>query len=447
MGKILLKNAIIINEGQQFKGNLLVSEKLIDKISMEEIPCPPGTQTIDAEGMWLIPGAIDDQVHFREPGFIHKGDIFSESRAAAAGGVTSFMEMPNTLPQTVSIQELEKKYELGAQRSLVNYSFYFGATNNNISEIKRVNPQEVCGVKVFMGSSTGNMLVDNLKSLEAIFSESPVLIATHCEDETIIRNNLESFRQKYGDEVPVSAHPLIRSAEACYKSSYLAVSLAEKYNARLHILHISTARELDLFRRDIPASEKKITAEVCIHHLWFNDSFYAKKGSLIKWNPAIKSENDRTALFEGVLNGTLDIIATDHAPHSLEEKQRSYFHAPSGGPMVQHSLSCMLEFAKQNLISIEKVVDKMCHKPAEIFKIENRGFIREGYFADLVLINPAKVWKVEKSNLLYKCGWSPIEEQVFTTSVYKTFVNGEMVYDNGGILEKGVAMRLRFERD
>lgn len=446
MGKYLINNALIINEGTTFKGNLLIHGNYIKKISASEIPTPPGTETIDAEGLWLIPGVIDDQVHFREPGLTHKGDIYTESRAAAAGGVTSFMEMPNTNPQTITIEELERKFELAAQKSLVNYSFYLGATNDNIKEITRVNPSLVCGIKVFMGASTGNMLVDKPKSLEAIFSESPILIATHCEDEPTIQHNAEIYRQKYGEEVPIGAHPLIRSEEACYKSSHLAVSLADKYHSRLHVLHISTAKELELFRNDIPASEKKITAEVCIHHLWFNDSSYAKKGSLIKWNPAIKTEHDRSALFEGVLNDKIDIIATDHAPHTLEEKQRSYFYAPSGGPLVQHSLVSMLEFANQNLIPVEKVVDKMCHKPAEIFNVEKRGFLREGYYADLVLVNPAKIWKVEKSTLLYKCGWSPFEGHVFTTSVHKTFVNGEVVFENEKVIENISALPLRFTR-
>lgn len=446
MGKYLIKNANIINEGQKFKGNLLIENDKISEISAEKIEVPENTEILDANGLWLFPGVIDDQVHFREPGLTHKGDLHTESRAAAAGGVTSYMEMPNTVPQALTIDELEKKYSLAREKSLVNYSFYMGASNDNLPEIKKINPSEVCGLKIFMGSSTGNMLVDDKKSLEGFFSESPVLIATHCEDEETIRRNSEEYRKKYGEKVLISAHPVIRSEEACYLSSSLAVSLAEKYATRLHILHVSTEKELSLFRNDIPSAEKKITAEVCVHHLWFNDSHYAEKGTLIKWNPAIKREKDRKGLFGGMLNDKLDVIATDHAPHTAEEKNNSYFKAPSGGPMVQHSLVAMIEFVKQGKISIEKVVDKMCHKPAELFNIEKRGFLRKGYYADIVLVDPETSWEVKKSNLLYKCGWSPMEGQVFSSAVRKTFVNGEIVYDEGIIIENEVAMRLRFER-
>ena len=446
MGKYLIKNANIINEGQKFKGNLLIENDKISEISAEKIEVPENTEILDANGLWLFPGVIDDQVHFREPGLTHKGDLHTESRAAAAGGVTSYMEMPNTVPQALTIDELEKKYSLAREKSLVNYSFYMGASNDNLPEIKKINPSEVCGLKIFMGSSTGNMLVDDKKSLEGFFSESPVLIATHCEDEETIRRNSEEYRKKYGEKVLISAHPVIRSEEACYLSSSLAVSLAEKYATRLHILHVSTEKELSLFRNDIPSAEKKITAEVCVHHLWFNDSHYAEKGTLIKWNPAIKREKDRKGLFGGMLNDKLDVIATDHAPHTAEEKNNSYFKAPSGGPMVQHSLVAMIEFVKQGKISIEKVVDKMCHKPAELFNIEKRGFLRKGYYADIVLVDPETSWEVKKSNLLYKCGWSPMEGQVFSSAVRKTFVNGEIVYDEGKIIENEVAMRLRFER-
>lgn len=446
MGKYLIESAYIINEGERFKGNLLIENDKISEISVNKIEVPEGTEIIDAEGLWLIPGVIDDQVHFREPGLTHKGEIYTESRAAAAGGVTSFMEMPNTVPQALTIEELEKKYSLANEKSLVNYSFYMGASNDNLAEIKKIKPSEVCGLKIFMGSSTGNMLVDDKKSLEGFFSESPVLIATHCEDEETIRRNSEEYRRKYGENVLISAHPVIRSEEACYLSSSLAVSLAERYGTRLHILHVSTGKELNLFRNDIPSSEKMITAEVCIHHLWFNDSQYAEKGTLIKWNPAIKREKDRKDLFEGMLNDKLDVIATDHAPHTMEEKNNSYFKAPSGGPMVQHSLVAMIEFVNQNKISIEKVVDKMCHKPAEIFNIEKRGFLRKGYYADIVLVDPESPWEVKKSNLLYKCGWSPMEGQVFNSAVRKTFVNGEIVCENGEILEKNTAMRLKFDR-
>lgn len=446
MGKYLIESAYIINEGERFKGNLLIENDKISEISVNKIEVPEGTEIIDAEGLWLIPGVIDDQVHFREPGLTHKGEIYTESRAAAAGGVTSFMEMPNTVPQALTIEELEKKYSLANEKSLVNYSFYMGASNDNLAEIKKIKPSEVCGLKIFMGSSTGNMLVDDKKSLEGFFSESPVLITTHCEDEETIRRNSEEYRRKYGENVLISAHPVIRSEEACYLSSSLAVSLAERYGTRLHILHVSTGKELNLFRNDIPSSEKMITAEVCIHHLWFNDSQYAEKGTLIKWNPAIKREKDRKDLFEGMLNDKLDVIATDHAPHTMEEKNNSYFKAPSGGPMVQHSLVAMIEFVNQNKISIEKVVDKMCHKPAEIFNIEKRGFLRKGYYADIVLVDPESPWEVKKSNLLYKCGWSPMEGQVFNSAVRKTFVNGEIVCENGEILEKNTAMRLKFDR-
>jgi dihydroorotase len=446
MGKTLIKNATLINEGKHFTGNLLINGNFIEKISKNEIPAREGTSIIDANGLWLIPGVIDDQVHFREPGLTHKAEIYTESRAAAAGGVTSFMEMPNTQPQTVTIDELEKKYQLASEKSLVNYSFYLGATNNNISEIRKINPADTCGLKVFMGSSTGNMLVDEIHSLEAIFSESPVLIATHCEDEATIRKNSDIYRSKYGENVPLSVHPKIRSEEACYLSSSRAVSLAEKYNSRLHILHISTEKELGLFRNDIPSNQKRITAEVCVHHLWFNESYYNKKGTLIKWNPAIKTEKDRISLFLGMLDNKLDVIATDHAPHTLEEKENPYFAAPSGGPLVQHSLVAMLEFVHNQDISIEKVVDKMCHKPAEIFQVHKRGFLREGFYADLVLVNPSKLWKVEKSNILYKCGWSPFEGHLFKSKVEKTFVNGELVYDDGVFLENQAAMRLRFDR-
>jgi len=446
MGKYLIKNALIINEGKSSKANLLIEEKKISKISPKNIIPPQGTEIIDAKGKWLIPGVIDDQVHFREPGLTHKADLYTESRAAAAGGVTSYMEMPNTKPQTTTIEELEKKFISAEEKSLVNYSFYLGATNDNLSEILKINPSNVCGLKVFMGSSTGNMLVDNLKSLEGIFSQSPVLIATHCEDEKTIRHNTQLFKEKYNENVPFSAHPLIRSGMACFLSSSLAVSLADKYNSRLHILHVSTAKELELFRNDIPSGEKNITSEVCIHHLLFNDTHYDEKGSLIKWNPAVKTEFDRLSLFEGILNDKLDVIATDHAPHTLQEKQLSYFLAPSGGPMVQHSLVAMLEFVNEGKINIEKVVDKMCHKPAELYHIDKRGFLKEGYYADMVIIDPESPWRVEKSNLLYKCGWSPLDKYIFSSKINKTFVNGELVYDNGNIQEKKSAMRLRFNR-
>lgn len=444
MSSYLIKNALIVNNGKSFVGNLLTENSIIKKISINEISAPAACIEIDASGLILIPGVIDDQVHFREPGLTHKGDIYTESRAAAAGGVTSYMEMPNTIPQAVSINELNKKFEIASNSSLVNYSFYMGATNDNISEIKKIDTATTCGLKVFMGSSTGNMLVDNRKSLEAIFAESPVLIATHCEDETTIKRNSDLYREKYGENLPFKYHPEIRSTEACFLSSSLAVELATKFNSRLHVLHISSAKELELFRNDIPSAEKRITSEVCVHHLWFNEDSYNTKGSLIKWNPAVKKESDRKALFEAMLSGKLDIIATDHAPHTLEEKQNSYFKAPSGGPMIQHSLVSMLEFAKQGLISAEWVVEKMCHTPADIFKVDKRGYLRENYYADMVLIKPDTSWKVEKQNLLYKCGWSPLEGQEFSNSIEKTFVNGELVFDKGAVTEAKSSMALKF---
>ena len=447
MGNYLINNARIFSDGESFRGNLLVIADQISEISTQPIDSPSGTKIIDAEGKWLLPGVIDDQVHFREPGLTHKGEISTESAAAAAGGVTSYMEMPNTNPQTTTIEELKRKFDLASEKSVVNYSFYLGATNDNIDEIRKIDPKITCGVKIFMGASTGNMLVDNRKSLAAIFAESPVLIATHCEDENTIRKNASFFREKYGENVPISAHPLIRSAEACYISSSLAVELAEKYQARLHILHISTARELDLFRDDITLEEKRITAEVCVHHLFFDDSFYESKGSLIKWNPAVKTQNDREALFSGLLKGKLDVIATDHAPHTLQEKMNSYFQAPSGGPMVQHSLVAMLEFCHKGLITPEKIVEKMCHAPAELFRVYKRGYLRKGYYADMVIVDPATEWTVERDQLLYKCGWSPLEGQVFHSKVETTFVNGIIVFDKGEVINRRSAMRLEFKRD
>ncbi len=446
MAGYLIKNARIINEGRAFKGNVLIEGRMIVKIREDEMNPPPGTAIIDAEGMWLLPGVIDDQVHFREPGLTHKAEIATESAAAVAGGVTSFMEMPNTRPQTTTIQELERKFELGAQKSKANYSFYLGATNENLDEIRKVNPSTTCGIKIFMGSSTGDMLVDKLASLQGIFAESPVLIATHCEDETIIRENIRLYRQRFGDNIPVKMHPFIRTAEACYKSSSLAVELAEKYHSRLHILHISTSDELNLFRNDIPSSEKMITAEVCVHHLWFNDSYYDSKRSLIKWNPAVKTENDQHALFNGLLAGKLDVIATDHAPHTLEEKQNAYLSSPSGGPMVQHSLVAMLEFAYKGLITPEEVVRKMCHAPADIYKVDRRGYIREGYYADLVLVQPGTEWVIERSDLLYKCGWSPLEGETMHHSISHTLVNGEFAYKDGNLTDGLHSMPLEFVR-
>jgi dihydroorotase len=444
-------NARVINEGKIFDANILIRSGIIEKIIRNEksngLPFPENEViTIDAKGKWLIPGVIDDQVHFREPGLTHKAEIYTESKAAVAGGITSFMEMPNTIPNTLTQELLEEKYRIASEKSLANYSFYMGASNDNIDEILKTNSRNVCGIKVFMGASTGNMLVDNIDTLNTIFSKSKMLIATHCEDENTIRANSEIFREKYGEKVPIEAHPLIRSGEACYRSSKLAVKLAKLYNTRLHILHLSTARELDLFDNTIPLKKKRITAEVCVHHLWFNSADYDRLGTKIKWNPAVKTKNDQEKLFEGLLDNRLDVIATDHAPHTLEEKKNSYFKAPSGGPLVQHALPAMVDFVTQGKITIEKVVEKMCHAPAICFEVEKRGFIREGYWADLVLIDPDQVTLVKKKNILYKCGWSPFEGHTFRSAVTHTFVNGHLVYNNGKFDESIKGQRLLFER-
>ncbi|MEX0986135.1 MAG: dihydroorotase [Bacteroidales bacterium] len=445
MNNYLIKNARIVNEGIVFKGFVLVRHGIIQAVG-EGTPDVDSDYAIviDAEEQYLVPGVIDDQVHFREPGFTHKADIFTESKAAVSGGVTSYMEMPNTNPQATTIEELEKKYQLAADRSFANYSFYLGATNDNIDQIRKLDPNRNCGVKVFMGSSTGNMLVDNRKSLELIFAESPALVATHCEDEEIIQQNILKFKEKYGELIPVRAHPEIRSAEACYKSSSLAVSLAKKHNTRLHVLHLSTEKEIELFGQGDYLSKKRITAEVCIHHLWFNDSHYEVRGSLIKWNPAVKKESDRAALFQAMLDDKIDVIATDHAPHTIEEKQSKYFESPAGGPMVQHSLTAMMEFVHEGKITVEKVVEKMCHAPATIFNVKNRGFIRPGYQADLVMIDPGWEWTVSHKNTWYKCKWTPMEGQLFHTRVTHTFVNGQLVFRNGLFNEMIRGERLAF---
>ncbi len=444
--RTLIKNAIIINEGISFQGSILIENSIIKHIfsENEEIEDIQADEVIEAEGLWLLPGVIDDQVHFREPGLTYKGNILTESRAAVAGGVTSFMEMPNTVPQATTIDLLEDKYKIAAENSFANYSFYLGATNDNIDELLKVNPKDVCGIKVFMGSSTGNMLVNNKEALKRIFSESPSLIATHCEDEETIQRNLSHYKQLYKDDIGSEFHPLIRSEEACYKSSSLAVELAHKYDTRLHILHISTAKELSLFQNDIPLVDKKITAEACVHHLWFSDSDYEHLGTKIKWNPAVKKESDRLALIEGLNNNLLDVVATDHAPHTWEEKNKAYFDSPSGGPLVQHSLIAMIQLAKKGYFTVEKVVEKMCHAPADLFDIDKRGYIRTGYYADLVLINPNSPHEVNKDNILYKCGWSPFEHELFEAKVKKTFVNGELVFDNGRFNETYRGMRLEF---
>lgn len=445
--KTLIKNAEIINEGERFKCAVLINGSSIEKIYRDKADSLPteNVNVVDAEGLWLIPGVIDDQVHFREPGLTHKGDIYTESRAAVAGGVTSYMEMPNTKPQATTLELLEQKYVLASQKSLANYSFYMGATNTNIIELRKVNPQNVCGIKVFMGSSTGNMLVNDIESLKSIFAESPVLVATHCEDEEMVQANIRHYKQIYNDCVDVRFHPLIRSAEACYKSSSFAVEMAHKYNTRLHVLHLSTQRELALFDNQKPLKDKRITAEVCVHHLWFTDKDYATYGNKIKWNPAIKEASDRDALIEAVNRNLIDVVATDHAPHTEEEKSGTCYEAASGGPLVQHSLAAMLQLAREGKFTPEKVVEKMCHAPADLFRVYKRGYIREGYFADLALINPHAPQKVEKKNILYKCGWSPFEGTVFDTRVEKTFVNGHLVYDNGEFDENVRGERLTFE--
>ena len=447
MSSILIKNATIVNEGKTFISDLLIIDEKISAICTSDLMnIPSETKIIDAKGLLLIPGVIDDQVHFREPGLTYKGDIFSESRAAVAGGVTSFMDMPNTNPQTVTIDLLNEKYVIGSENSIANYSFYLGATNTNIEEVLMVDHSAVCGIKLFMGSSTGNMLVDNENSLRDLFSKTTLPITAHCEDESIIRKNIEIYRGKFGEDVPVKMHPLIRSREACMKSSSHAAALAKEYNTRLHILHLSTAEELKLFSNDIPLSQKRITGEVCIHHLWFDDSSYDDLGTFIKWNPAIKTRFDRDALINGVKNNLIDIIATDHAPHTLAEKENTYFKAPSGGPLIQHTLVAMLEMWHSKIFSLEKIVEMMCHNPAILFNIRKRGFIREGYQADLCLVDPASPWTVSKENLLYKCGWSPFEGQVFNSKVVKTIVNGSIVYDDGIINEDYRGQRLMFDR-
>lgn len=444
MSTILIKDANIVNENRVFQGDLLIKDGIIEKIG-GSIDYAGNHTLIDASNKYVLPGAIDDQVHFREPGLTHKGEIYTEAKAAVAGGVTTFMEMPNTQPNTVTNELLEQKYAVAAQRSLANYSFYMGATNDNIDEVLRTDINNVCGVKIFMGSSTGNMLVDNSATLEHIFSQSPMLIATHCEDEETIRRNTEIFRSKYGDDIPIMYHPEIRSEEACYKSSSLAVELAKKHGTRLHILHISTAKELALFEAG-PVENKKITAEACIHHLWFDKKDYSQKGALIKWNPAVKSPADKAAILEGVLNDVIDVIATDHAPHTLEEKQNPYLKAPSGGPLVQHSVVAMLELYHQKKISLEKIVEKMSHSPALLFQIDRRGFLREGYWADIAIADLDDPWVVKKENLLYKCGWSPFEDQLFHSKITHTLISGHLAYQNGQFDEKTKGKRLAFSR-
>jgi dihydroorotase len=429
----LITGAVVVNEGLRKKASVLIRDGMIGDIFDAEIPeaVLKNSVIIDGAGKYLLPGVIDDQVHFREPGLTHKGNIHTESKAAVAGGITSYMDMPNTIPQTTTQEALAEKFALAAHKSLANYAFYIGATNDNLEELLKTDFGKVCGVKIFMGSSTGNMLVDNVESLGKIFRKVPALIAVHCEKENIIRQNTERFRQQYGDEAPIACHPLIRSEEACFASSAMAVQLAKKYHTRLHLLHLSTAKETGLFSNQLPLSEKRITAEVCIHHLWFSDADYERYGTLIKWNPAIKTANDREGLLRALLDGAIDVVATDHAPHTLEEKQRSYFKASAGGPLVQHALPVMLELVHQQRMTIEQVVEKMCHHPAILFGIEKRGFIRKGYWADLVLVDINRPWTVAPENILYHCRWSPFTGQSLHASVLQTWVNGHLVYDHG----------------
>jgi dihydroorotase len=441
--KTLIKNGTIVNEGKQFNADLLIANGKIEKIAAQ-INVEGVVQEIDASGLLILPGCIDDQVHFREPGLTHKGNIYTESRAAVAGGITSFMEMPNTVPNALTQELLEDKYQIASKSAIANYSFFMGASNDNLEEVLKTDTSKICGVKVFMGSSTGNMLVDKESVLEGLFSRVGALIATHCEDEHTVRANLAAFQAQYGDQIPVSAHPLIRSEEACYLSSSKAVALAKKHGARLHVLHISTAKETALFENTLPLEQKKITAEACVHHLWFSDQDYAVKGNLIKWNPAVKTVTDREGIWDALLDDRIDVIATDHAPHTIEEKSKAYSAAPSGGPLVQHALLAMLDKVKEGKITLERVVEKMAHAPAILFRINKRGFIREGYAADLVLVAPSPGQAVQKDNLLYMCGWSPFEGHQFSNHIHSTYVNGNCVYNEGQIIEGHLGERLLF---
>ena len=446
MKKILIKNVQLVNEGVIFKSDLLIKEGFIDKIAKELFPEDDGVETIDGEGKLLMPGIIDDQVHFREPGLTHKGNIATESRAAVAGGITTFIEMPNTTPQATTQQLLEDKFKIASETSYANYSFMFGGTNDNLEELLKTDPKKVAAIKLFLGSSTGNMLVDNEDVLKKIFSSTKMLIAVHCEDEATIRENLAKAKAEYGDAIPIEMHPKIRSEEACYISSSKAIALAKETGARLHVFHLSTVKETSLFRNDIPLEEKQITAEVCTHHLWFDDSFYKEKGTLIKWNPAVKTKNDKEGLWKALLDDRIDVIATDHAPHTAEEKDQIYTKAPSGGPLVQHTLQAMIECHKQGKITLEKLVEKMCHNPAKLFNIEKRGYVKEGYYADLVLIDMHSKQTVSKENILYKCGWSPFEGTTFNSVVSHTFVNGHLIYNQGKFNDIIKGKRLTFNR-
>jgi len=442
---ILIKNAKIVNENSVFEGDVFIENELIVEIG-EHLHQKENTTVIDANGNYLLPGIIDDQVHFREPGLTHKGNIATESKAAIAGGITTFIEMPNTVPQATTQVLLEEKFKIAAKDSYANYSFMFGGTNNNLEELLKTDPKKVAGIKLFLGSSTGDMLVDDEAILEKIFSSTKMIISVHCEDEATIKKNTAAYLEKYGEDIPIKYHPLIRSEEACYLSSSKAIELAKKTGARLHVFHLSTEKETHLFRNDIPLEEKQITAEVCLHHLWFSDKDYDEKGTLIKWNPAVKTEKDRAGLWKALLDDRIDVIATDHAPHTIEEKDNTYMKAPSGGPLVQHALNAFLEKVKDKTISIEKLVEKMCHNPAKLFQIEKRGFIKKGFYADLILVNPNKSYTVSKDNILYKCGWSPFEGKEFSSTITHTFVNGNLMYDNGVFNEEIKGKRITFNR-
>ncbi|RKE98507.1 dihydroorotase [Ichthyenterobacterium magnum] len=443
---VLIKNAKIVNEGNVFEGDILIENEYIKEVSNSISVKSADVVVIDAEGNYVLPGVIDDQVHFREPGLTHKANIASESRAAIAGGITSFIEMPNTNPQTTTIEKLEEKFEIAAKTSHANYSFMFGGTNDNLDEVLKVDSKNVAGLKLFLGSSTGNMLVDDLNVLETIFKSTDLLISVHCEDEATIKKNLEAHIKEFGDNIPIEKHPIIRSEDACYISSSRAIELAKKTGARLHVFHLSTGKETKLFSNKILLKDKKITAEVCVHHLWFSDEDYAKKGTYIKWNPAVKTAKDRDQLWKALLDDRIDVIATDHAPHTIEEKQNVYTKAPSGGPLVQHALVAMLEMHHRGVISIEKIVEKMCHNPAILFQVEKRGYIKEGYFADLVIVDINSPWTVNKDNILYKCAWSPFEGSTFKSRVTHTLVNGELVYNNFKFLNVKASKRLTFSR-
>ena len=446
MKRTIIKNAKIINEQKIFESDILIEGSFISKISESISPNFPNTKIIDAEGNFIIPGLIDDQVHFREPGLTHKGDIYSESRAAVAGGITSYFEMPNTKPNTTTIDQLKNKFDLAKNNSIANFSFMFGGTNSNLDEILKNNTKEIPAIKLFLGSSTGNMLVDDLDSLENIFSNVEIPIAVHCEDEKTVKENLKMHIDNFGDDIPINYHPKIRSEEACFISSSMAVNLAKKTGARLHVFHLSTAKELELFSNQIPLSQKKITSEVCIHHLTFSDEDYDKFGSRIKWNPAVKTSNDREKLWEALNNDLIDVVATDHAPHTIDEKQNPYTSCPSGGPLVQHSLVSMLDGYHNEKITLENIVQKMCHNPAILFDIDKRGFIREGFYADLVIFDIKNPWKVSKDNLMYKCNWSPFENKSFKSRVLHTLVNGNIVFSNGKIIESAMGMKINFDR-